>query len=166
MLRDDTLKNKLNKTKQRFMKAYYIFFCMIAGIFLVTCTDERSPEKAPKKSTIYNPNGDSELALLMRDMWDDCMRVKEEVAAGKNAQFGFDPQAIFTAHATEPAKAASETYRQMGEVYLAASESFEKSGSADKKDYFQAMVTTCVACHKQLCPGPVAKINKLYFDVD
>lgn len=148
------------------MKAYYLFLCMMAGLFLVTCQDEKTTEQSAKKTKIYNPNGDSELALLMRDMWDDCMRVKEEVAAGKEAEFNFDPKAIFTAHATEPDKAASETYRRMGEVYLSASEAFEQSGTADRKDHYQALVTTCVACHKQLCPGPVAKINKLYLDVD
>lgn len=147
------------------MKPYYLFICMIAGIFLLTCQDEKLPKKSEKKTTIYNPNGDSELALLMREMWDDCMRVKEEVEAGKESNFSFDPKAIFTAHATEPEKAASETYRQMGEVYLRASESFEKAGSTERKDYYQALITTCVSCHKQLCPGPVAKINKLYLEV-
>lgn len=148
------------------MKPYYLFICIITSVFLLTCQDEGLPEESTKKTTIYNPNGDSELALLMREMWDDCVRVKEEVEAGKKTNFSFDPKAIFTAHATEPEKAASETYRKMGEAYLAASESFEKSGPTDRKEYYQALITTCVACHKQLCPGPVAKINKLYLVVD
>ena len=49
---------------------------------MLACTDYNSPEKREVPAVI-NPNGDSELALLMRDMFEDGMRLKEQIAKGE-----------------------------------------------------------------------------------
>ena len=41
------------------------------------CLDD-NPNVATEGNQIFNPNGDSELALLMRDMFDDGMQVKSK----------------------------------------------------------------------------------------
>lgn len=144
----------------------FIFPCVfiLLCIFMSQCTDQDPAQVNTVRQEIYNPNGDSELALLMRYMYDDCMRVKEDLIMGQLSSIQFDPQSIFTAHATEPEKAASDTYKEMGLTYLAAHEAFEAAPVDQRQEYFQAMVVTCIACHKQICPGPVSKISKLYLD--
>jgi len=145
------------------MRAFIVFCCIVTSVFLMTCSGISDSEKTSQKSTVINPNGDSELALLMRHMFDDLMRVKDEAAKGKSSKFHFDPQAIFTAHATEPEKAASETYQQMGKAYLVAHRAFEKAEPAEKKAHFTGIVQNCIACHQQLCPGPIRRIEKLLY---
>lgn len=138
---------------------------MLSIILVFGCCTQPDNEKTSKKtSTIVNPNGDSELALFMRYMYDDCMRVKTAITEGDTESLAFDPEKMFTAHATEPEKAASETYQQMGKAYMAAHQAFENAKRNDKKAMFTGLVNNCIACHQQLCPGPVRKIKNLHFE--
>lgn len=128
------------------------------------CSQPNNETSSDKKTNIVNPNGDSELALFMRYMYDDCMRVKTGIEEGGAETLEFDPDKMFTAHATEPEKAASEAYQQMGKAYLAAHEAYQRAQGDDKKALFTGLVNNCIACHQQLCPGPIRKINNLHFE--
>jgi len=137
-----------------------LFF--LSALILATCGQQETPADA--KSKIYNPNGDSELALLMRDMFDEGMLMKTAIEEGRQPEFRYDPAAIFTAHATEPAKAASEAYQSMGKAYLAAAKALQQCEPGERKAFYQGMVHTCMACHEELCPGPTRKIRRMYFE--
>jgi hypothetical protein len=139
----------------------WIGFIAIATVVLMMNCKEAETQQTAAKSKVYNPNGDSELALLMRQMFDECLEVKSKLDADGNVVLAFDPEEILTAHATEPAKAASATYKEMSKVYLDAHQSFMQADPQDRKDKYQALVVTCIACHQQLCPGPIRKINRL-----
>lgn len=131
------------------------------ALLLATC-GEATPD--PAKTTVFNPNGDSELALLMRDLFDEGMAAKAAIAEGRQPVFRLDPQDIFTAHATEPAKAASPEYQALGKAYLAAARALETAEPGERKAYYQGVVHSCMACHEQLCPGPTRKIRRMYFE--
>ena len=141
-----------------------ICVCLLAWIFLINCRESGSAQKEASSTEIYNPNGDSELALLMREMFDKGMVMKTAIQEEEMVPFGFDPHAIFTAHATEPDKAASEEYRALGLAYIAAAKAMEEAAPEDRKTYFQGMVHACMACHEQLCPGPTRKIQRMFYD--
>ncbi|MEZ5033068.1 MAG: hypothetical protein R2787_16900 [Saprospiraceae bacterium] len=34
----------------------------------------------------------------------------------------------------------------------------------DYKSTYQDVVKTCIACHQEVCPGPIVKINKMLLD--
>ena len=135
---------------------------LLLAIFLtVACHQE-----APKKKKIVNPNGDSELALLMREMFDHSMEVKAQLEKeGK-----FDPIKRFeemkTAEATEPEKAASDLYKAMADTYLSTVDLANGAPPSHRKKAFNSMVDNCMSCHQQLCPGPMVKIEKLYISSD
>lgn len=148
------------------MRYLVVFSGIVMSVFFLTCRESSEPQISDSRSKVFNPNGDSELALLMRDMFDDLMRIKSDAAVGKHSEVRFDPAAIFTAHATEPAKAASETYRQLGQAYLIAQRAFENAESTEKKAHFTGLVQSCVTCHQQLCPGPIRKIDRLFYKDD
>jgi hypothetical protein len=133
-------------------------------LWLAACAGDPAANAEATKNKIFNPNGDSELALLMRDMFDDCMAMKEAIERDEAPTFSHDPQAIFTAHATEPDKAASPEYHALGKAYLAAARAYESAAPEERKAYFQGLVHTCMACHEQLCPGPTRKIKRLYWE--
>lgn len=146
------------------MRAILVGVLFAGGIWLVACNTEATEQAAPSTKKIFNPNGDSELALLMRDMFDDCMAMKEAIYDGGAPSFSHDPQAIFTAHATEPEKAASPEYQALGKAYLAAARAYESAAPEERKAYFQGVIHTCMACHQELCPGPTRKIRRLYWE--
>ncbi len=112
--------------------------------------------------TPLNPNGDSELAILMREMFDDAMKMKEGIEKGKLPKSDLDISAIHTADATEPEKVQTEQYRVFADSYLAAMESIEESSRESVADPYRGMVESCMNCHKAMCPGPIVKIEKLY----
>ncbi len=140
-----------------------VYICLLG--FLASCSQqEKSCDAPPAKKAIYNPNGDSELALLMRDMFDEGMRVKEEVASGKRPLPKWDADAIFSAHATQPEKVASPEFKAYAQSFLEAAKAMEDASPEAYRQSYQGMVKTCVACHQEVCPGPIVKINKMLLD--
>ena len=140
-----------------------IFSLLLIFTVAVSCSNNKedaSPSQIPVK-WYPNPNGDSELALLMRDMYEEALYVKQQVELGKPANIKLDHEKILTAHATEPEKAASPEYKAFAGVYLQTIEALKKANAEDLPDMYANLVASCSTCHEALCPGPLAKIAKL-----
>lgn len=129
----------------------------------VACSEEQSETPLVERATQQpiNPNGDSELALLMRDMYEEAQRIKKQVANGEPITITLDHEAILTAHATEPDKAASKTYKAFASSYLQTIEELKVAPPERRVDIYDQMVSTCMGCHQQLCPGPMMRIRHL-----
>ena len=145
------------------MRKLLIFFAFTFIYFAVACTDfDTNTERiVPTQS---NPNGDSELALLMREMFEDGLRIKEQIEKGEKPDILKKFEAIHTAEATEPEKAASETYKNFADSYLTALNGLQNADSDELFDAYQGMVQSCMSCHQALCPGPMVRIKKLYLE--
>jgi hypothetical protein len=113
------------------------------------------------KSSI-NPNGDSELALLMREMHEDGLRTKQQILDGEEPNIKVKYHQLHTANATEPEKAASAAYKSFAAYYEATVKSLLESNDSNKAASYQNMVDACMRCHQELCPGPMVKIKRLY----
>ncbi len=111
-----------------------------------------------------NPNGDSELALLMRDMYDDAMVMKIRIKEDKKPKVSRLFEELHTADATEPDKVATEEYTIFSNAYQESLATLKKSAADDVHDSYQGMVQSCMNCHQVMCPGPMVKIEKLYLN--
>jgi len=109
-----------------------------------------------------NPNGDSELALLMRAMHENGMDVKQQLLSGEQPEITVDCQRLHTAKATEPEKVANPVYTGYAKAYEDAVKSFSQEYNADRAGSYQSMVDACMNCHREVCPGPMVKIKKMY----
>lgn len=129
----------------------------------VSCSEEPQQVESPQliKKKIINPNGDSELALLMRAMFDEAELIKQQVAEGRRVKTKLNYEEILTAHATEPEKAASPKYKAFAEAYLQTMESLKTAGPDQVISIYDEMVAQCMSCHQAMCPGPMVKIKKL-----
>ncbi|MBK9109706.1 MAG: hypothetical protein IPM92_15370 [Saprospiraceae bacterium] len=144
-------------------KSYSLFLIFLL-LLLISCNKEKTCRSAdPSAKKIINPNGDSELALLMREMYDETFELKQMINAGKTEAEFFDHEKILTAHATEPEKAASAEYKAFAQAYLQQVKQLNNSSPELKKEHFSNLISQCKNCHKALCPGPIVKINKLEF---
>jgi microcompartment protein CcmL/EutN len=112
-----------------------------------------------------NPNGDSELALLMRAMYEDGERMKEHLESGKIPKPMADVEALLTAEATEPDKVATQEYKAFAESYIALTASLKEADAESAPELYKNMVDMCMTCHKSMCPGPMVRIEKLYTDL-
>ncbi len=141
----------------------------ILGIgFLLGCnTAEKKPEESsPTKVTVekksdLNPNGDSELALLMRAMYDEAELIGKQLKNEEQVTINLDYEKILSAHATEPEKAKSPEYLAFAKAFLSNIDSLKVYEGEQAKVFYKNMVSNCMSCHQALCPGPVMRIKKL-----
>lgn len=131
--------------------------------FGISCSEEHKPNSNNNNQVRQpiNPNGDTELALLMRAMFEDIQEVKKQIAAGDSISLSLDHERILTAHATEPEKAGSKEYKAFANTYLQALKSIKTVSPSQKIEAYKSLVNNCMTCHQALCPGPIVKIKKL-----
>ncbi len=143
------------------MKTYLSILIVIISFGTWACNNEGNT-RSNTASKIINPNGDSELALLMRAMFDDGMDMKTAIEKGQHPSTKVDYAKIFTATATEPDKAASPEFKAFADVYLEQMKALENCTTEEAAPIFKTMVTSCMNCHAAMCPGPMVRIKKLY----
>jgi hypothetical protein len=146
------------------MKILKIISCLLLLYALgISCSSEEK-ECTSNNGLIQqpiNPNGDSELALLMRAMYDEAELIKQQIDKGEPITVSLDYEALLTAEATEPEKAASDTYQSFSKTHIRAMKALQNASPAKQLDIYDTMVGNCMSCHKALCPGPMVKIKKL-----
>lgn len=111
-----------------------------------------------------NPNGASELAQLMRTMETQTEAWEKEILDNKE-ELSPMPDVynnLKTAIPTE-IEMKNENYNAFADDFVNYSKALMKAPKAERKTAFNAMVGGCMACHQQMCPGPVKRINKFYF---
>ncbi len=138
-----------------------ILIALMATCFSCTTGNGETVSDGPIRMPI-NPNGDSELALLMRDMFEDGMKAKEIIKKGEMPELLLDFEKIHSAQATEPEKAASPEYKVHALSYLQAVEALKNADKDHLEKSYTNMVDACMNCHRALCPGPMVKIKKMY----
>ncbi|MCB0642131.1 MAG: hypothetical protein KDC44_10845 [Phaeodactylibacter sp.] len=141
-----------------------VFLVLILVFFLgLYCTDTAEDSTSPTETAQQplNPNGDSELALLMRAMFEEAQQIQQQIAEDQPLSFSLSHEQILTAAATEPEKAASDEYQALATAYLHSVEQLRAAPVAEQHSLYQNMVGNCMSCHKALCPGPMMRIKKL-----
>lgn len=126
-----------------------------------TPVKEDSSSNLREGITIIDGVERSELALTMRNMYDQMKLVRDSLEAGKDIKTNYlnRYKSIHTDVATEPEK-IDEVYQGMAANFIRSYSDFESS-ETDKVKTFNNMLDACLACHQQKCPGPIKAINKL-----
>lgn len=135
-----------------------IQIAVLSALITVGCADEKRSQSAD----IINPNGDSQLALIMRDMFDQHMAVKKQLVSEDRSVDDIKIGDIYTLDATEPEKVKSKEYKAYGESYLAILNELNNAPESKVTELHNAAVESCMNCHTALCPGPRVKIKKLF----
>ena len=133
---------------------------LLSLIILLSCQKD-SPNRKP-----LNPNGDSELAILMRDMYDEGMQLKQSVINGEEPAMKLNYHHINMATPTEAGKNASHEYLLFAKAYEASVERFKNASEAERPEAYQNMVDNCMSCHSAVCQGPMVRIKKMYLTND
>ncbi|MBP7436590.1 MAG: hypothetical protein KBA16_02615 [Bacteroidia bacterium] len=109
-----------------------------------------------------NPNGSSELSLLMRRMEKQLVDARPGVLEGKlnDRNYPTEIDKINTAKPTD-AETKTEAFPVFADIYLKSVKSFLASKPEELTENYNNVVNTCLACHSQHCPWPVSRIRKL-----
>lgn len=139
------------------MKISIVLSSMLLIFLLAACADSNNGAATP-----LNPNGDSELALLMRDMEKDALRMKEQLMKGEKPEVIKKFETLQTAEATEPEKAESQEFKIFAESYLQTLNALADIDPENAPQMYHGLVESCMTCHRSMCPGPIVRIEKLY----
>jgi hypothetical protein len=105
-----------------------------------------------------NPNGDSELAVLMRQMVDDLREVRVQAEAKQPVkQLWPVHRKMRCSWPTKPEE-RNEAFDARAQVYLATVRAFDQSPG---RDTYNAMINGCIMCHAQSCGGPLDFIESM-----
>lgn len=151
-------------------RIYLYVFTIIITLSFTNCKPKTNEQvdkevtcdtKKCSKSTSLNPNGDSELALLMREMYDSSASLKELIKKGKSpANFPEKFVKMQTAKPTD-VKVKNVTFDALSNEYLKSLISVHQSPKKELVVNYNLMVQKCINCHQVFCPGPIQKIGKL-----
>lgn len=146
------------------IKLIPIFFG-IFSLLLIACNNQAEEEQCEKKeveASAINPNGDSELALLMRKMYNDADSIKKLITNNEGnitKEYIIELERIHTAIPTDPDVKTPEFKAYTKLMIEEANALF--SNETNRAEGFNNLVNRCVECHQSFCPGPIKKIRKL-----
>ncbi len=142
--------------------------CLVSASFFMACSQQKTDEepiteKQENTTEIWKPDmaNRSELALLMRNMWDENMLRKKQLLNGEPVD-SF-PKSYYTVHsavATDPT-VKTDIYASFADLFLAQMQQINTAPDSAKIKAFNIMVETCITCHTEYCPGPIPTIKKL-----
>ena len=142
------------------MKNYFTLLLLIP--FLSLCTQESKEadcSKPTEKSLMAEP---SELSILMNAMYNVNSEWKKLIENGEvPINIPKNHIEILTAKSVNE-RAGSDFYNAMATTYLAKAKEVTLSNKGNLKTNFNAMISTCISCHEEICFGPISRIKKLY----
>ena len=117
-----------------------------------------------------NPNGDSELAIVMRNLFDNSLEIKSHIIELDDfksnklpskliEKYSYNLNLLNSAKPTDKNLKDDGIYQAFANAYINTSEKFTNNLSHKN---FNATVKNCIQCHEKFCLGTIQKINKLY----
>lgn len=139
--------------------AFFVSLCLIC----FSCKKEVSvkEENKPVKNS-FKYYEMSEMALLMEQMYVDNMRIRESILSQEAATVDHLPAhylKLEKAVLTDPTDRDLFFTTQLAQFLEAQTRVYEIT--TDRKENFNAMVQSCIDCHKVKCGGPIERIKKL-----
>lgn len=144
-------------------KFVVITVLLVTVLFLAQCSngEKANSEGAACTKKPLNPNGDSELAVLMREMKSSSESLKEKVKQG-NLPEKF-PEEFLKIHSAKPTDSDTKkaSFDGFANNYLDNLKILYHSPKQDLTRNYNAVITACANCHSEHCPGPLKAINQL-----
>ena len=128
-------------------------FLIISAIFLSACINSKE-----EPVTIIDPNDTSEMALLMRDMFEKLEVIKDKIE--NNEDLSKEQLSFAAIHLQEVTDSSfiKEGLVPMSEWYIRIINQFNNHPT---KENYKSIVNSCINCHISMCPGPLERIDNL-----
>jgi hypothetical protein len=151
------------------MKKIVVVLLVVAAI-IFSCNGgdkkENKDSAAACKTNSLNPNGDSELAILMREFAAYTDSVKQDLLNNRTPRpKPANLSQILTAKKTDESIDKS-VFTPLAQSYIASVEYFYNAAPEEKTDMYNSMVNMCINCHKNFCGGPIKRIQKLFIPMN
>lgn len=137
------------------------YFLLGLLIVLMACGQEApSTEQVVVQKKQQLPEA-KPMAMMMRAIYEQSKDMRSKIVEGESLDSAF--YRFMTFHELEPTDSTVliEVFYEHNEDFKAA---FERLLQSSDKESYNAMLTQCVSCHEDFCPGPIKRINKLRID--
>lgn len=155
------------------LRKIFLGGCLFGASFFVACQEGNTAESNGKEEPetlvateeateekdlmVSEP---SELALLMRSMYEKNLALKKEIKKG-NIPESF-PEDFLTIHTAKANENLNETFDALAKEYISNMEAITQAKTTEEGvKAYNAMVNTCASCHTIYCQGPLAKIRRM-----
>ena len=128
-------------------------FLIISVLFFSACINNNEDP-----TIITDPNDTSEMALLMRDMFERLEVIKDKIENNENLS---EEQLSFASiHSQE---ATDSSFIKVGLVPMSEGYSriINQFNNQPSKENYKSIVNSCINCHISMCPGPLERIDNL-----
>ncbi|MTG98596.1 hypothetical protein GJV76_10735 [Myroides sp. BIT-d1] len=138
-------------------------------LLLISCNDKKEVENGPSKQasvekTKFEMYNLSPMAALMEQMYGQMNQVKQIIKEGGDSlDLGDFPELhndLLTAELTDPTD-KDFFFIEQAEQFLKLERVLFQSNRANAVENFNAVVNSCLTCHKKKCGGPIPRIQKL-----
>jgi len=148
------------------MKIYlkYSLFLLIMVSTMVSCKNKEADKSAAEckiDSEDLNPNGDSELAILMRAMTVATEKNTALLREKKETENYSDTLSTILIAKPSDLGLDKDIFDGFAKTYLAAITDFNNADLENKIKAHNVIVQNCKSCHEQYCRGPLKRIAKL-----
>jgi cytochrome c553 len=139
----------------------HLWTLLLLGSSLLACEPAEKEQTAEKPVATSKIEDAKPMALMMRAIYDQSRNMRGELEAGKNLDSSLYRFMEF--HKLEPTDSTVlvEVFYEHNDKFREAYENLLRSSN---KSAYNAMLTACVNCHADFCPGPIKRINKLRFE--
>lgn len=146
-------------------------FCLAGTTLFAACENSATGKtELPGKDTAaacikpandVNPNGTSELAALMRDMYSRSQDWKKAVE--NNEDLGIYPVAFDRLKTAKPTSEniKNETFDPFADDFIRRTKELLAAPPDKRQEAFGHYTEGCMNCHTTMCPGPVKRIRLL-----
>ena len=108
-----------------------------------------------------NPNGHSELAYLMRQFLTDLEGARARIEKGEAVEKLFPKHRKMRCAWPSAMSERNEAYDRRCKAYLNEVRKFDQAPS---KATYNAIISSCVACHSVSCQGPIPMISRYVWE--
>ena len=126
-------------------------------------TESQDSVETPNKVDITRfPNDRSELALLMRKLYDDLKANRKLISEGGKSEIDWSEEFKSMPYATPTEnKNSGPVFTSFANKYLLDLRSFQNAPDSSHISTYNSMIQSCLDCHAEYCRGPMETIGKL-----
>ncbi len=152
------------------MRKIVVIGCLAGASFFIGCNQTEQAESEVTESKTLEMSEESELALLMREMYDSNLELKKKLQNGEMPP-SF-PEDFYTLHEAVSTKGMisdknRSTFEALAEQYRNDLKEIENAATpAHAKIAYNEMVMTCASCHQVYCQGPLPKIKRMKLNLN
>lgn len=133
-------------------------------VFLASCQPQEET-CTPETSSAIVESVPSELAMLMKAIHEDAKSWRNAIAHDSLSVDSLDIYLQLVSAIPTDADVKGPAFEGFASLYQSAFDRLVVAAGTDTaRNAYDALVATCVSCHRSYCPGPVATIEKLYFE--